>query len=253
MVNVYNYGEENRTLGLANTDVRVMIEVLREYMEAFSEVYDGRCGTVILDAQPAMFVKPLKTSGEIPCIRAITYGQPKCLLRFDPPGGRAESIFFDSAKVASEAIDSLLEGKRFFYGHKNASLNGNIYKTSGTDKTYESGHLLILNALYGRFLVGCGDARADSDQRGEHDFVLIAIARTLAKMFPKDEEIQASFDWVRRASSLNYYLCDMVVGEIDNLFESMPAYIRDYWRSREEIKAAALQRHEAAPEFLPFI
>lgn len=245
----------DRSDGVSKLDTIVIRKVLNDFFNDLNDIYDERMGTIVLDAQPIVLREDEK--GQRPSIRhltygksrqhavglidadggirRLTYGEPRQLMKMHYPSGPSTTIFFDSEKVAAEAIDSLLEGKRVFYGHANASLNGNIYKTSGDGKTYESGHLMILNATYGRFLVGCGDVMTDSDKRGENDFIFIAIARILSRLFEKDEELQASFDWIRRASGLNYYLCDTIINEIDNILAASPKYLHEYhWRLTNE-------------------
>lgn len=223
----------DRSGGVSKLDTIVIRKVLNDFFNDLNDIYDVRMGTIALDAQPIVLRGDEK--GQRPSIRHLTYGEPRQLMKMHYPSGPSTTIFFDSEKVAAEAIDSLLEGKRIFYGHANASLNGNIYKTSGDGRTNESGHLMILNATYGRFLVGCGDELADSDKRGENDFIFIAIARIFSRLFEKDEELQASFDWVRRASGLNYYLCDTIINEIDNILAASPKYLHEYhWRLTNE-------------------
>lgn len=241
MLNVSMIQSGGRKLGLSTSDIKVLCDILKVYFDRLPEIYDGRTGTIVLDSQ-AIVMKPVE-KGARPSIRNLTYGDACRVMQFDFPSGPSKNIFFNSEKVAAEAIDSLLKGKRFFTGHANASLNGNIYKTSGSNHTHESGHLMILNTMYGRFLVGCGDAFADSDKRRESDYIFIAIARIIAKLFPKDEEIQASFDWIRRASNLDYYLCDTIIGQIDRIFEERPRFLHEYYWHRD---------NEPDGSFIPF-
>lgn len=235
MVNVRNFGKAQRLDGLSAGDIGVITEVLKEFADELSEVYDGRCGTVILEAQATI---KNDSYPKMASYENLGYGPTKRLLEFNLPGGEAESIFFSGNKVADEAIRALLDGRRFFTGHKGASLDSNIYKSSGTNKTYESGHLMVLNSTFGRFLVGCGDNKADSDKRREHDFIYIALARTIARMFPEDELLQRGYDWMRRMSGLNYYLSDRISDEIDGILNAKPIYIREYWDEYDESVAS---------------
>lgn len=245
----------DRKTGLSQCDIKFISLVLDDFMAKLNDdVYDGRSGTIIMDAQPTIAAKtPLiikdEHGNQRPCIRNITYGNPVLLLKMHFLSGRAKSIFFDSEQVAIEAIDSLLEGKRLFYGHANASLNGNIYKTSGGGKTYESGHLMILNTSFGRFLVGCGDIMADQDKLNQCDYIFVALARTLVHMFPKDEELHASYDWIRSYSNINYYHFELVAKCIDEIFASDKRYLREYQLAiTEALKSGKLQE-----PLLPFV
>lgn len=221
--NVTTIEAESNEYGLSQTAAEALVKILDEFVGMHRNLYENRRGTLIIDAQKTIEKDSLFAQ---PSYENLTYGTPTRIMYANLPNGKAENIFYDGDRIAEGGIEALLQAKRLFSGHPGATFDCGIYESSGTGAAiYESGHLMIHNTTFGRFLAGCGDDHISSDRRGESDYLFVAISKALVMMFPEDPLLSRGDHWMcrRKDCPVAEYVCDQIGLDIKRIFETSKA------------------------------
>lgn len=224
-------------------EAKVLFKALAMTLQSMHyTAYHGRKGSVIIDGQPVVrndmsgLPTVKKRRGTKPNLASIGFGEAQMVTSIDLPGGREKTYDFDTMEMAAQAIDALLDGDYDFSHHANMRLASGIYYPYGEDRcTLTVGALMVLEATYGRFLVGIGDQGwLDPKLSYNLEVVLVTIGRILTWMFPDDQYLQTSYDWTKRhcrAEKLYYSDAESVVDQLfrDPAFEEFGELKREFW------------------------
>lgn len=167
--------------------------VINEFVKQDTEEYSPRQGAIVIQGQETRHVNDCAGGS----IVNLIYLPPKPAIELQSKKNAEEFV-----EMATKSIESLTNGEGLFKDQANRHLDSGIYQPAQplyVDTPSSPFSLMVLETTFGRILVGYADNHMKTFLHPRDD-IHIAVAKTLATMFPADTELVKSYEWLLRSS-----------------------------------------------------